>query len=185
MQDFDPTGLPSHGTASYEEAKVWYLERLLKGQYPRTHPARSRYFPRTTWQARLAQWESAALDEAMGPSRVIGAVHRTAEEWLQHPQGKYLSTVPVIEIVKIGDSAAYFVGRAIGRHPLSPVSPKKTWEGSAASLAASIATAYAFGHLVLEYDTRAMVGFAVVADLSGQGGDLLESYLKRVLGAKD
>jgi nucleoside phosphorylase len=61
VQDFDPSGLPSHGTATDEEAKVWYLERLLKGQDPRTHPARSRYFPPTSWPARLAQWESAGL----------------------------------------------------------------------------------------------------------------------------
>ena len=61
VQDFDPAGLPSHGTATDEEAKVWYLERLLKNQDPRTHPARPRYFPRTTWEARLAQWESEGL----------------------------------------------------------------------------------------------------------------------------
>lgn len=52
----------------------------------------------------IAQWDSAELDEAMGPSRVIGAIHRTSEEWLQHPQGKYLSSVPLVEIVKIGES---------------------------------------------------------------------------------
>src|SRR5207302_2578863 len=29
-----------------------------------------------------------------------------------------------------GDTAAYFVGRAVGKHPLAPhISPKKTWEG--------------------------------------------------------
>ncbi|MEU7750189.1 hypothetical protein [Micromonospora sp. NPDC049171] len=61
VQAFEPSGLPSHGTATDEEAKVWYLERLLKDENPRTHPARDRYFPRTTWQARLAQWESEDL----------------------------------------------------------------------------------------------------------------------------
>lgn len=61
VQDFSPSGLPSHGTATEEEAKIWYLERLFKNQDPRTHPARSRYFPRTTWPARLAQWESEGL----------------------------------------------------------------------------------------------------------------------------
>jgi crotonobetainyl-CoA:carnitine CoA-transferase CaiB-like acyl-CoA transferase len=52
----------------------------------------------------IRQWDSAELDDAMGKARVIGAIHRTSKEWLQHPQGKYLSTVPLIEIVKIGDS---------------------------------------------------------------------------------
>ncbi|WP_051809451.1 hypothetical protein [Actinoplanes subtropicus] len=61
VQEFDPSGLPSHGTADDEEAKVWYLERLLRGQDPRKHPARERYFPRTTWPARLGQWEGEGL----------------------------------------------------------------------------------------------------------------------------
>jgi crotonobetainyl-CoA:carnitine CoA-transferase CaiB-like acyl-CoA transferase len=34
-----------------------------------------------------------------------GVTHRTREEWLQHPEGKYLAGKPLIEIVKIGDSA--------------------------------------------------------------------------------
>ncbi|SCF49513.1 Phosphorylase superfamily protein [Micromonospora matsumotoense] len=61
VQNFDPSGLPSHGTATDEEAKVWYLERLLKGQNPRKHPARRRYFSRSAWEARLARWESEGL----------------------------------------------------------------------------------------------------------------------------
>ena len=60
-QDFDPAGLPSHGEATEDEAVVWYLERLHKGQDPRTHPARKRYFPPPTWQPRLARLESEGL----------------------------------------------------------------------------------------------------------------------------
>jgi crotonobetainyl-CoA:carnitine CoA-transferase CaiB-like acyl-CoA transferase len=45
------------------------------------------------------------LEQMVGKSGMIMGMHRTADEWLQHPQGKYLSTVPLIEIVKIGDSA--------------------------------------------------------------------------------
>jgi crotonobetainyl-CoA:carnitine CoA-transferase CaiB-like acyl-CoA transferase len=52
----------------------------------------------------IAQWESAKLDEAMAEARVIGGVHRTADEWLNHPEGKYLASRPVIDIVKIGDA---------------------------------------------------------------------------------
>lgn len=87
--------------------------------------------------------------------------------------------------VKVGDSAAYFVGRTIGRIPLCPVSPKKTWEGSVASVVGSVATAVVVGHLVLRYDLRAVAGFGLVADLAGQGGDLVESWVKRALGKKD
>ena len=88
-------------------------------------------------------------------------------------------------VVKVGDSAAYFVGRTIGKHPLSPVSPKKTIEGSIASVCGSLLVAFLVGCLLFHFDPRVMAGFAVIADLAGQGGDLVESYLKRVLGAKD
>src|SRR5258708_38984020 len=37
-------------------------------------------------------------------------------------------------VVWAGDIFAYFVGRSLGRHLMSPrISPKKTWEGTAAS----------------------------------------------------
>lgn len=94
-------------------------------------------------------------------------------------------TLVLIACVKVGDSVAYFVGRSVGRTPLSPVSPKKTWEGSVGSLVGSVATAVLVGWFFLGYDLRVMVGFGVVADLAGQGGDLVESYVKRLLGAKD
>mgnify|MGYP001825320357 CR=1 FL=1 len=83
-----------------------------------------------------------------------------------------------------GDSAAYFVGRSIGRRPLTWVSPKKTWEGSLGSVLGSVAVSVLVGGW-LGYDARAMAGFGLVADLSGQGGDLIESYVKRALGVKD
>jgi phosphatidate cytidylyltransferase len=91
--------------------------------------------------------------------------------------------------VKAGDSAAYFVGRTMGKHSLSPISPKKTVEGSIASLAGSVTVALLVGSVLLrdvpQASWRVLVGFGVIADLAGQGGDLVESYLKRVLGTKD
>jgi nucleoside phosphorylase len=52
-QDFVPSGLASYGPASPQEATVWFLERLRKGQNPRTDPARGRYFPGLAWGAQL------------------------------------------------------------------------------------------------------------------------------------
>jgi nucleoside phosphorylase len=60
-QDFDPSALPSYGPATEHEAVVWFLERLYRRQDARTHPARTRYFPRGTWQPRLQQWETGGL----------------------------------------------------------------------------------------------------------------------------
>jgi nucleoside phosphorylase len=60
-QDFDPTELPSFGPATEESSRIWLLERLLRGQDPRLHPARERYFPRGTWAHRLEKWAAAGL----------------------------------------------------------------------------------------------------------------------------
>ena len=86
--------------------------------------------------------------------------------------------------VKLGDSFAYFVGRTIGRFPMCWVSPKKTWEGALASMIGSVAVATSAA-FVLDFDPRLMAGFGLISGLAGQGGDLVESYLKRALDTKD
>ena len=83
------------------------------------------------------------------------------------------------------DSGAYAVGRGIGRRRLAPqISPGKTWEG----LAGGVAAALLAGALLSIWIDLAMPWSALLAaavGLCGQGGDLLESALKRALGAKD
>jgi len=79
----------------------------------------------------------------------------------------------------IGDIGAYYVGRAVGRHKLAPiVSPGKSWEGSAASLAASLIFGFFFLRWAIPEVPPAIV-------LAGQFGDLCESALKRGAGVKD
>lgn len=87
----------------------------------------------------------------------------------------------------IGDVAAYYGGRAFGRRKLAPrVSPNKTWEGAASSLAGSLL----FGGLYLTRFTPE-VGWGVAlllsaaGNIAGQVGDLAESALKRGAGVKD
>lgn len=48
-QDLSANDLPSFREASDDEAKIWLLERLNACEDPRAHPARPRYFPRSTW----------------------------------------------------------------------------------------------------------------------------------------
>jgi len=100
-----------------------------------------------------------------------------------HPAGLVLATMLVVGC-KAGDSAAYFVGRTIGRRPLCWVSPKKTWEGAVAGLAAGTAAAALLGAL---FGLALPLGlaFGLTVNLAGQGGDLLESWVKRCCGAKD
>jgi phosphatidate cytidylyltransferase len=83
------------------------------------------------------------------------------------------------------DTAAYFVGRALGRHKLAPkISPGKTWEGAIAGLLGAIIVSLPFTlALPLSYWQAALLGFLV--SLFGQLGDLGESLLKRNMGVKD
>ena len=90
------------------------------------------------------------------------------------------------------DTAAYFVGRALGRHKLLPsVSPGKTIEGAVGGLAASIALGAAYVHWVLAPVARltmrppAILVLAAVVSVAAQLGDLAESLIKREAGAKD
>ena len=85
------------------------------------------------------------------------------------------------------DSAAFFVGRAIGRRPLAPaISPNKTWEGAVAGVGGAIAaTALAFYALDIEGHSWEPYVVGAVIGVTGQVGDLLISRLKRLGGVDD
>ena len=87
----------------------------------------------------------------------------------------------------IGDSAAYYVGRAIGKHKLAPVvSPGKTWEGAIASLLlGSVIAVGVLSLLVPQLDWLKAMTIAMAGNAFGQLGDLAESALKRGAGVKD
>ncbi len=88
-------------------------------------------------------------------------------------------------IIWVGDTAAYFVGRSIGRHPLAPrLSPKKTWEGTFASFLGSLIVALIFARF-MTVPLPHLLGMAAVGNVAGQVGDLLESAYKRSGGMKD
>jgi phosphatidate cytidylyltransferase len=87
----------------------------------------------------------------------------------------------------VGDIGAYYIGRPFGKHKLAPrVSPKKSWEGSIASVVASVIV----GTLYLSWFVpsvplwHAMV-LTAVANAAGQMGDLAESAMKRGAKVKD
>jgi phosphatidate cytidylyltransferase len=87
----------------------------------------------------------------------------------------------------IGDIAALYVGRTIGRHKLSPhISPGKSWEGSIASTLASIAYAAVYmPRLLPDMPLPEGLAMAAIGNVAGQIGDLAESALKRGAGVKD
>lgn len=86
-----------------------------------------------------------------------------------------------------GDTAAFYVGRSVGRRKLFPaVSPKKTWEGAVAGVAGSLAAAALIrAWLLPDLPAGHLVALAALAAVVGQLGDLCESLLKRGVGVKD
>jgi len=88
-------------------------------------------------------------------------------------------------IIWVGDTAAYFVGRSIGKHALAPhLSPKKTWEGTVASFLGSLIVAVIFARF-MTVPLRHLLAMAALGNVAGQVGDLLESAYKRSAGIKD
>lgn len=87
----------------------------------------------------------------------------------------------------IGDTAAYYAGRMFGRHKLAPVvSPKKTWEGAVASVAASVTFGLLYlGYFVPQIPRWEIAAMAILGNIAGQFGDLAESAIKRGAGLKD
>lgn len=89
-------------------------------------------------------------------------------------------------LVWVGDTAAYFVGRAVGRWRMAPsLSPKKTWEGAIANLVGSVLVAIIAQRWITEVPVRHLIVMAALANIAGQAGDLLESAYKRSAGMKD
>jgi len=111
-------------------------------------------------------------------------------------------------VVWAGDIFAYFVGRSVGRHLMAPrISPKKTWEGAAASMIASlvigggilyysglVSTALLKWGLIARRDGMfglerpallPLLALTAVLNIAAQLGDLVESLIKRGAGVKD
>ena len=92
----------------------------------------------------------------------------------------------LVAIVWLGDTAAYYVGKNLGRRKMAPiVSPNKTWEGAAASLVTAVVAAAAWCLLRLGAVDPTVLAVAVATGVAAQMGDLTESLLKRGAGVKD
>ena len=93
----------------------------------------------------------------------------------------------LILMIWMNDTMAYIVGSFLGRTPFSPISPKKTWEGTAGGAILTIAGAAIWAHFseLPGFDTIDWMALAACAAVAGTAGDLLESKLKRLAGLKD
>lgn len=110
-------------------------------------------------------------------------------------------------VVWAGDVFAYFIGKSIGRHRMSPsVSPHKTWEGAIASVAASVAVGLLMFHYAIPISSALLrahlinlqdgvfnnqpslipiIALSIVLNIAAQLGDLVESLIKRGANVKD
>jgi crotonobetainyl-CoA:carnitine CoA-transferase CaiB-like acyl-CoA transferase len=74
-------------------------------------------------RAAVARWDADALEDAIAAARACGGTIRTAQEWLAHPQGRYLASRPVVEVDRVGTAAAraWRPLPAAGARPLSGI----------------------------------------------------------------
>jgi len=86
-----------------------------------------------------------------------------------------------------GDIAALYIGRPFGKHKMAPrVSPAKSWEGAAGSVAGGMLVGATYTHyLIPQASLIQALALAAAGNIAGQLGDLCESALKRGAGVKD
>lgn len=100
------------------------------------------------------------------------------------PDGKALLGVTLFT-TWAADTAAYSIGTAFGHRPFFPeISPKKTWEGTIGGV---VGAAITFGLLMSIYGQNPLLAVAggIGIAIAASAGDLVESLVKRQLGAKD
>ncbi|HET6968321.1 MAG TPA: phosphatidate cytidylyltransferase [Ornithinibacter sp.] len=104
---------------------------------------------------------------------------------LAAPDGRQRIVVFVLVTV-FSDIGGYAVGVKLGRHPMAPsLSPKKSWEGFAGSVATCAVVGAVSLPLLLGGLWWAGAILGVVAAGAATLGDLIESSIKRDLGIKD
>jgi phosphatidate cytidylyltransferase len=119
----------------------------------------------------------------LGVLYIFGAWRFAAEIRLLSPHWLMLAML----LSWVGDTAAYYTGRAIGRHKMAPrISPAKTWEGAAGSVVGAGLAGFVYAHYLIPNApvTEVLVASAI-GNCAGQVGDLCESAFKRGAGVKD
>ncbi len=97
------------------------------------------------------------------------------------------SYIPLVLLCLIwsNDTMAYLYGSFFGKTPLSPISPKKTWEGTIGGAVITVVAAAVAGYFIPGFHIVDWVALALCATIAGTFGDLLESKLKRMADVKD
>jgi phosphatidate cytidylyltransferase len=86
----------------------------------------------------------------------------------------------------VNDTAAYFVGKAIGQHPCCPyLSPKKTWEGTIGGWIGGLVATTLLGYWLVDLTWVQGLALGVLVSMVAPFGDLAKSMIKRQMGVKD
>ncbi len=95
-------------------------------------------------------------------------------------------TLATCLMIVASDIGAYFFGKILGKHPLSPISPSKTIEGAIGGFLSAIAIGMISG-VLFQWKTGLLIGgiLGVLISLFALVGDLTESMMKRDAGLKD
>jgi phosphatidate cytidylyltransferase len=103
-----------------------------------------------------------------------------------HFHGMPVILVGYFAFTWIYDTSAYLFGRQFGKHKFfERISPKKTWEGTIAGTAVTLAISFGLYFLVPEMPLHDWLALAGIVIVFGTHGDLVESLLKRSLNIKD
>ncbi|TPW72368.1 phosphatidate cytidylyltransferase [Schumannella sp. 10F1B-5-1] len=99
--------------------------------------------------------------------------------------GQFWTLTSIIVVVG-ADIGAYLFGVLWGKNLMAPkISPKKTWEGFGGAAVFAIGTAVLCSWLMLGQPFWLGIPLGILLLLTGTGGDLVESLIKRDLGIKD
>jgi phosphatidate cytidylyltransferase len=97
-----------------------------------------------------------------------------------------LKVATLLLLVVANDTFGYLVGASLGKHPMAPkISPKKSWEGFAGSVAGAVVVGVLAAVFLLHQPWWAGVILAIATVAAATAGDLSESMVKRELGIKD
>ena len=100
----------------------------------------------------------------------------------------FLIVILLIATIWCSDTGAYLIGRAVGKHKLStPISPRKTIEGTIAGLIVGTLTSIVFTTIFLNKSLSLLNAtvLGLLLSVLGQLGDLSVSLMKRTAGVKD
>lgn len=110
---------------------------------------------------------------------------RVMHGWMTDDRQLLIIPCGIIFSIWINDTMAYIVGSLIGKTPFSPISPKKTWEGTIGGAILCVLVISLTGKWTGFYRVQDWVVIATCCAVFGTLGDLLESKLKRMAQVKD